>query len=128
MRIAFCTLFIFFSATLAAQLSPTYKTDIQKADSFYLARDFKNAVTAYNTVFEKNGDRGMVADRYKTAVCWALLSNVDSAFGQLQRIAGKGRFDAYEIILRDNSFTILHDDVRWKPLLEMVKRNAAGQP
>ena len=127
MKIILFTISLFLCGNLLSQLSPTYNADIQKADSLFLEKNYKNALAAYKSVFEKNGDRGRVADRYKTAACWALLNNIDSAFGQLQRIAEKGKFDAYEIILHDNTFIILHDDVRWKPLLELVKKNAGIQ-
>src|SRR6218665_2652067 len=64
-------------------LSNTYEISITTADKYLQKSDFVNALFYYNKAFKDNHDLGKVKDRYKSACCYAMLNNADSAFIQL---------------------------------------------
>ena len=100
-----------------------YSTFINKADSLYKIKEYKNAALAYSEAFKSNGWKGQPNDRYNSACSWALASNPDSSFFQLNRIATKANYMNYGHISSDTDLNSLHNDIRWKPLLEIIKQN-----
>lgn len=113
------------SATVAfSQTSPKlYAALIQTADSLYRAKDFKKSAKKYSEAFQANGWKGLPNDRYNAACSWALAAVPDSAFFQLERIATVAGYSDYAHITTDTDLNTLHNDQRWKPLLEKIKQN-----
>lgn len=103
--------------------SMEYKAFVKKADSLYLAMDYKNAALAYSSAFKSFGWKGAVNDRYNAARAWALSKNPDSAFFNLQRLATKAYFGDYDKVTKDEALRSLHADKRWQPLLDQIKYN-----
>ncbi|MCP9756038.1 hypothetical protein EGI26_12825 [Lacihabitans sp. CCS-44] len=96
---------------------------IKKADSLYNARDYKNSAYKYSEAFRTNNWKGLTNDRYKAACSWAMISVADSVFFQLTKIVSEENYANYGHIITDPDLNSLHNDNRWKPLLEKIKQN-----
>jgi hypothetical protein len=114
---------IVYSQQNSQNVSSLYLDYSKKADDSYLNNNFIEAVKFYKLAFDANGGVGRVIHRYNLASCWANLDKPDSAFVQLERIAEKGNFSNVELISMDFNLKKLHSNVRWKPLIERIKRN-----
>lgn len=123
MRNLLPVLFIAFTSGLVSQTIPEeYFSLVKKADSLYNAKDYKNSTKVYSAAFKVNGWKGAPNDRYNAA-CSAALANIpDTAFFYLER-AIKGGYQNYKHISTDSDLAILHEDKRWKNILEKVKEN-----
>ena len=106
---------------------PVYDQYILKAEGFYNDNKFGASAHAYSSGFERVGWNAPVKDKYNAARSWALSNVPDSAFFYLQSIAALQRFDNLDKISKDQSFSSLHEDERWKPLLKQVKKNKKRQ-
>jgi hypothetical protein len=100
-----------------------YLSLVKKADSLYNAGNYKVSASTYSAAFKANGWIGTSNDRYNAACSWALANNADSSFFQLDRIATKANYMNYGHITTDLDLNSLHNDKRWKPLLEIIKQN-----
>lgn len=100
-----------------------YSTFINKADSLYKIKEYKNAALSYSEAFKSNGWKGQSNHRYNSACSWALANNPDSSFFQLNRIATKANYMDYGHITTDTDLNSLHNDIRWQPLLDIIKQN-----
>ncbi len=101
-----------------------YGKTTQKADALFKKEDLLTAALLYTQAFKENNDQGKVVHRYKTACCFAMTNNIDSAFLQLYRIAEKGNYYDYKEIEAEKFLKVLHDDKRWAPLIEIIKNNS----
>lgn len=117
-------LFVYFISTqfLFGQ-NAGYVNLVKKADSLYNAKSFNASALTFSEAFKANGWTGTPNDRYNAACSWALANNSDSSFFQLNRIATKANYMNYGHITTDIDLNSLHDDPRWKPLLEIIKQN-----
>jgi hypothetical protein len=100
-----------------------YSALVKKADSLYNAGNYKVSALTYSAAFKANDWTGSSIDRYNAACSWALANNSDSSFFQLNRIATKANYINYGHITSDPDLNSLHNDKRWKPLLEIIKQN-----
>ncbi len=125
MKILISSLLIVFTAqVLFGQEAPSeYKGIISKADSLYKLKDYKNSAEHYSLAFKTLGWKGEPKDRYRAARAWALANVPDSAFDCLDRIVDKLGFSNYDQIMADEDFNLLHEDKRWQPLMNRIKRN-----
>ena len=99
-----------------------YDFYIEKADSFFNIKDYKNASLNYSEAFKVNFWRGSLYSRYNAACAWALISKPDSAFYQLKRISSKAKNSYYDQFISDSSFCSLYTDSRWGNILEIEKQ------
>ena len=116
----------FFLSTLLTfgqNIPQEYFDLVKKADSLYNAKDFRSSANKYSDAFKANGWKGLSNDRYNAACSWALAAVPDSAFFQLDRIATKSNYTNYGHITTDPDLNSLHNDNRWKPLIEKIKQN-----
>ncbi|MBK9962885.1 MAG: hypothetical protein IPP06_16640 [Saprospiraceae bacterium] len=116
----------FFLSTLLTfgqNIPQEYFDLVKKADSLYNAKDFRSSANKYSDAFKANGWKGLSNDRYNAACSWALAAVPDSAFFQLDRIATKSNYTNYGHITTDPYLNSLHNDNRWKPLIEKIKQN-----
>lgn len=116
-------LFLTITLTFGQNIPQEYFELVKKADSLYNAKDFRNSANKYSDAFKANGWKGLPKDRYNAACSWALAAVPDSAFFQLERIATKYNYTNYGHITTDPDLNSLHNDNRWKPLLEKIKQN-----
>ena len=119
-------IFAFFlptTLTFGQNIPQEYFDLVKKADSLYNAKDFRSSANKYSDAFKTNGWKGFPDDRYNAACSWALADVSDSAFFQLDRIATKSNYTNYGHITTDPDLNSLHNDNRWKPLLEKIKQN-----
>ena len=100
-----------------------YSKFISKADSLYTLKEYGKSTAEYTKAFKSNNWKGSVNDRYNASCTWALAKVADSAFYHLNRIATKGNYMDYEHIIKDSDLISLHNDKRWKLVLELIKGN-----
>jgi len=116
--------FLFVTVFSQGQNTSTgYLAITSTADSLFFGKEYQSALNLYLKAFDLNNGLGKVGHRYRVAICWVVLNNYDSAFSQLYRIATIGKFSGYEFITVDPNFNPLHDDNRWKPLIELIWQN-----
>lgn len=113
----------FISTQVSLGQSVEYYNLVKKADSLHNVKDFKASALTYSAAFKANGWKAVSNDRYNAACSWALANNSDSSFFQLNRIATKANYINYGHITTDPDLNSLHEDLRWKPLLEIIKQN-----
>lgn len=123
MKKYFLILSCFFTTQFSFAQSGEYFTLVKKADSLYNAGNYKISALTYSAAFKANGWTGTQNDLYNAACSWALANNSDSSFFLLNRIATKTNYMNYGHITTDPDLIFLHDDKRWKPLLEIIKQN-----
>jgi hypothetical protein len=100
-----------------------YAKLIKKADSLYYIQGYKKAATTYSKAFETIGWKGTSNHHYNASCSWAMANLPDSSFYHLEKIARSMNFKNYDHIIKDSDLEILHNDKRWKPLIELVKQN-----
>ncbi|TAJ54182.1 MAG: hypothetical protein EPO58_09295 [Chitinophagaceae bacterium] len=129
MRCIILTIFLLaFKVTLFSQLPlKEYEDSTAKAYKLFQKKKYAEAVSIYSKTFILNAGMGKVIDRYRTASCWALLNNSDSAFFHLDKIAGKGKFGEFELISADYNFLGLQKDPRWEIIMEKIKLNKKNE-
>jgi pimeloyl-ACP methyl ester carboxylesterase len=96
---------------------------IQKADSLYQVKDFKNSAFAFSDAFKASVSKITKSHRYNAACSWALANYPDSAFYQLYYIATKMDYTDYAHIKGDPDFKSLYTDKRWQSIIDLVKAN-----
>jgi hypothetical protein len=96
---------------------------VKYADSLFKLLKYEQSLLVYLFAFQKNNDLGQVVHRYRAAICYASVNDVDGAFNQLIRIAGKGKYYNHFQIINEPAFNKLHDDKRWIDLIRMIKQN-----
>ena len=121
--IIICILVITTLNTFGQNISQEYFDLVKNAYSLYNSKDYKTSAETYTKAFKSNGWKGLSNDRYNAACSWALASVPDSAFFQLNRIATLMNYTNLGHISTDSDLFSLHDDNRWKPLLEKIKQN-----
>ena len=119
------TFFLFANYCSGQSLPPEYYDLIGKAETFYMANNFKASAQAYSDAFKVNGWKGLSSDRYDAACSWALAGVPDSAFLNLERIVSKANFTDVDRVVADHDLDTLHTDKRWQSLLAMM--NAAKE-
>ena len=109
--------------TFSQDYSKKYNELVNKADSLYRAKDYKNSAFTYSEAFRANGWTAKSVARYNAACSWSMANYADSAFFHLEKLVVKGTYKNYGHITTDTDLIPLHEDIRWKPLLEKVKQN-----
>jgi hypothetical protein len=86
---------------------------------------FLTAKQTFSTSLQKPGGVIPNYERVDAALAWAIVNNIDSAFYQLQIIAGtKGVFfGMYNNIRTTSILSSLHNDARWEPLIDKLYKN-----
>jgi hypothetical protein len=62
--------------------------------------------------------------RYKSAICFSMINDINNAFIQLFRIAEKGKYYNYYEIEKEKAFSKLQKDKRWEQVIHIIKLNA----
>jgi len=115
--------FLVTHLTFGQNVPKEYFDLVKIADSLYNLKDFKKSADKYSEAFKANAWKGFSNDRYNAACSWAMASVPDSAFFQLNRIANLMNYTNYEHVTTDPDLISLHNDSRWKSLLEKIKQN-----
>ena len=119
LTVLICLTFKIFSQ----EYSKKYTELVNKADSLYRAKDYKNSAFTYSEAFRTNGWTAKSVNRYNAACSWSMANYADSAFFHLEKLVIKGTYKNYGHITTDTDLIPLREDSRWKPLLEKVKQN-----
>jgi len=101
-----------------------YYSNLSIADSLSELKEYEKATRYLNLAFESFGWRGTPDDRYKAAKIFALASNYDSAFKNIERL-GRQEFINYIKISNDSAFADLRQSnpIRFDTLLNKIKLN-----
>ena len=113
------TLLICSTLGFIQTVSGQFDVLIRKADSLYQVKDFTNSAFAFSDAFKAPDAKITINHRYNAACSWALANYPDSAFFQLNYIATLMNYTNYGHIMTDPDLISLHNDNRWKPLLEV---------
>ena len=99
-----------------------YDKLITEADILYESKDYQQSANKYKAAFELS--EAKPNDKYNAACSFALTMDKESAFDHLFELAN-GPFKYYDLehITTDSDLDILHDDTRWKELIEIVNSN-----
>lgn len=116
-------LLISTTSLLAQKNQKKYNVLIRKADSLYQAKSYKNSALAFSDAFNAPDAKITMNHRYNAACSYALASNTDSAFSNLNFITNSMNYTNYEHIKGDPDLKLLYNDKRWKLLLAAVKAN-----
>jgi hypothetical protein len=100
-----------------------YTRLIDEAFQLYQNKEYLKSGKKYAEAFARNGNKGLLDDRYNAACSWALANNTDSAFVLLFLIANKGNFSDYDQLINDNDLKPLYHDSRWEEILSITKSN-----
>jgi len=125
MKIATLFLYLVICALSVFGQSNASKYDvlIQKGDSLYQVKDFKNSAFAFSDAFKAPDSKITINHRYNAACSWALANYPDSAFFYLNYLATVMNYTNYGTVKSDPDLISLHADNRWNPLLETVLAN-----
>lgn len=124
-------IYFFLLATLIANLGfaqndmTQYNSYVKKADSLYQLKQYENSAMAYQDALDANEGKAYPNDRYNAACTFALAGDSEKAFYHLNYSAEHPmiKYANYDHISSDSDLISLHEDDRWKELLEKVKAN-----
>ncbi len=117
------TLSVASSLCSYAQDNKAYSDWVQKANSYYGAKEYRKSGEAFSKAFESLGWKGYPDDRYNAACSWAMAGVADSAFFMLNVIATKTNYTDLNHLLVDTDLQSLHNDKRWDEVVRIVKAN-----
>ncbi|WP_259071552.1 hypothetical protein HDF24_00035 [Mucilaginibacter sp. X4EP1] len=117
------SLLLFKVSTAQTAFPPQYLSLVQKADSLYDAKAYKESAFTYSEAFKGNAWKAKTNDRYNAACSWSVAGYADSAFSNLMLIANDGSYINYAHIIIDSDLIPLHNSSRWLVLLKLVKAN-----
>ncbi|CAM1341704.1 DUF6624 domain-containing protein [Tenacibaculum aestuarii] len=102
-----------------------YNLYVQKADSLYDAKDYKNSAIEYQKAFDSNNGKAFPNDRYNAACSFALAEETEKAFYHLLYSATHPRikYKNYGHITTDPDLNSLHENVLWEKLISEIKAN-----
>jgi hypothetical protein len=106
-----------------AQDQARYQALVKEAYALYEKKAYKASAARYSTAFRELGWKGHANDRYNAACSWALAGEADSAFFNLYRLAEKMDYSNLPHITTDSDLKALYSDVRWEPLIALVRAN-----
>jgi hypothetical protein len=121
LTIAFVFSVLLFSAQTTAPKE--YLDLIRTAETYFIAKDYKNSALAYSVAFKAGKYKIYSYDFYNAGCAWALAGNPDSAFVNLNRIVNSGVYKDYNHITNDFDLISLRQDKRWLPLIKKVLQN-----
>lgn len=102
-----------------------YNVHVNKADSLYKAKDYKQSAIEYQKAFDSNNGKAYPNDRYNAACSFALSGETEKAFYHLLYSATHPliKYKNYSHITTDTDLNSLHDNILWEKLLTEVKAN-----
>ena len=101
----------------------------KKGDSLYKVKDYKNSAIAYAEGINQEGKAASVGKYWTCACSWSLAGVSDSAFYNLDIIAGSDKLtinDARDIE-NDNDFIPVKTDKRWQPIIDSMYSKALSR-
>lgn len=98
-----------------------FKALVKKAMDYYHAKKFNEALDNFELVFEKYPNKVNERNKYNIACIYALKGDSDNAFKYLQMLVDS-KVDRYEHTLNDSDLNSLHNDIRWIPLINALKK------
>jgi hypothetical protein len=116
--------FFLFNLSAFAQ-GPEYYRLVDKADSLFKAKHYKESAEAYREAFNTLSGKADPDDRYNAARSWAMAGIADSAMYHLEYLADKKYLPYSEVVFADSCFQSLHATARWKKFVVRVNASEA---
>lgn len=98
-----------------------FKASVKKVDYLYYDKEYGKALKGYELIISKFPKEIDDGNKYDIACLYALTGDTDSAFRYLSQLDPNYR-DWPEKMNRDTDLLSLHQDSRWKPLLDSLKK------
>ena len=109
-----------------AQIKEEYAAFVKEAFSLYQAGSYQESADKYKEAFDVYDGKAVPDDRYNAACSYALAGDKETAFYHLIRLSNiPTRYSNYNHLITDSDLNLLHDDMRWEGLLQLVKANKA---
>ena len=100
-----------------------YITLIDEAINLYEMKSYKESALKYEEAFKVVNAKADMKDRYNASCSFALSNNLDKAFYHLFLIANEVKYTNLTNLKNDTNLITLHNDKRWRELLDIVKEN-----
>jgi len=113
--------FVLFLWFVTIPQSKFYFTLCERGDSLFHAGKFLQSAQTYEAAFASFDRKGLINDRYYAARGWAKANQPDSALSHLETIVYKGRYAGHDRLTSDSDFNSLHNNKRWKNLIDTSK-------
>jgi hypothetical protein len=101
----------------------SYYKIANKAQSLYNEKNYLESAKCYSQLINRFKPSAQSDDYYNGACSWSLANLPDSAFLYLNRVVNEKKYANVDHIVSDEDLKALHNDKRWKPLIEQVKSN-----
>ncbi|WP_343747751.1 DUF6624 domain-containing protein [Fluviicola sp.] len=113
----------FWARRAHAQSEQAYDSLVTQAFKLYESKEYKASAEKFAEAFVVLGAKSYMEDRYNAACSWALAGGTDAAFNQLFKITQSGQYTNLEHISSDPDLHSLHQDKRWKKIIQQVTKN-----
>lgn len=111
--------FFFIVMNISLIQAQNYKDFVQKADSCYRAKDYKNSVGYYEKAFHI--EHKTASDLYNGACAAALLNDDKTAFEWLD-LAIDNRYENITHLQKDSDLQILHSKKEWNKMIDKLQK------
>lgn len=111
--------FILIALNSITLQSQTYKEYVQKADSYYNAKDYKLSTEYYEKAFKKEHTNS--TDLYNGACSAALSNESENAFKWLSLAIDNG-YENFGHLKKDRDLEVLHSQKDWEKLLVKIQK------
>lgn len=119
-------LFILSFNSIFAQQLISYGDNIEQADEYLEFKDYSKASEYYKKAFKIVNENVISSDEhFDAAIAFSLSNDKKSTYKQLSKISKKGVFDVYtnyENIIDEEGFESLHNEKKWKKIVEQLKK------
>lgn len=114
------SLFLFLLLSSIQGFSQTYQSNIQKADSLYEKKEFKQALNLYEDAFRLTSLPIRDGDYYNAACIAALDGQTEKAISYLKKSVESGWIDITHM-QKDEDLILLRQTPQWKEIIEAIE-------
>ena len=100
-----------------------YYQFVNKAKEAASNSNLEEAIAHYENAFATLNGKGRIEDKFETACIYAQLDNIDKSFSFLFNLEKKAKFKDLQFLTSEKRLNRLHNDIRWKNLVSLVKNN-----
>ncbi|QNK61153.1 alpha/beta fold hydrolase [Pedobacter sp. PAMC26386] len=98
-----------------------YLIHSQRAAKYYNQQKYLQSGLSFDSLFKANQGKGLNRDKYNAASSWSLANNPDKALPYLIQYSKDIKTLNPDFLVEDQDFKNLHQDPRWKTLMNQCK-------